>query len=182
MTTEEFLAQLERHRDHRLAFRAGAATVSPGYHVTEIKAVTIDAVDCGGRSTSWKETTFQLWSPSAEPAGELMSVTKFLGIYHRVGSMVPIERDARVRAEYGPPGEIAVSYVVTDVVAQDDGVLEVRLAAPAVACKGHDRTFGDIPLVDASAPPIGRLAEDVGQVEVGCCSPAAPVARAACCA
>jgi hypothetical protein len=105
MTTAEFLARLERHREGRLAFSAGDAHVAPGYHVTEIKATTIHAVDCGGRSTHWNETTFQLWSPEAASGAEYMGVQKFLAIYDRVGRLVPIDEHARVRVEYGAPGE-----------------------------------------------------------------------------
>jgi hypothetical protein len=166
MTTAEFLARLEQHRDHRLAFGAGGSSVAPGYHVTEIKAATIHAVDCGGRSTAWNETTLQLSSPEGSDGAELMGVAKFLSIYDRVGTMAPIDAQARLRVEYGPPGEVAVSYVVTDVVPRDDGVLDVRLAAPAVACKGRDRTIGDIPLVDAAAPSQGRT-RGVGRRGVG---------------
>jgi hypothetical protein len=121
MTTAEFLARLEQHRDHRLAFGAGGSSVAPGYHVTEIKAATIHAVDCGGRSTAWNETTLQLSSPEGSDGAELMGVAKFLSIYDRVGTMAPIDAQARLRVEYGPPGEVAVSYVVTDVVRETTG-------------------------------------------------------------
>lgn len=182
MTTAEFLVQLERHRDQRLAFSTGARTVAPGYHVTEIKTATVHAVDCGGRSTGWTETTLQLWSPGAELGGDLMPVEKFLSIYRRVGAMVPIDGDARLRVEYGPPGETAVSYVVTGVELRDDGVVAVRLAAPAVACKGRDRSVGDIPLMDGAAAGSGQAVEPLAVVSGGCCAPGGPSSGAACCA
>jgi hypothetical protein len=182
MTTAEFLAQLERHRDHRLAYRAGPVDVAPGYHVTEIKAASIHAVDCGGRSTRWNETTLQLWSPNSDPTGDLMSAEKFLSIYRRVAGMVPIDAGAVVRAEYGPPGEVAVSYLVTDVVPRGEGVLEVVLAAPAVACKGRDRSIGDVPLVDAGQPMLGREDWQREAASGGCCAPGAGTVASACCA
>ncbi len=169
MTTAEFLAHLERHRDRRLAFGAGDAGVAPGYHVTEIKVTTVHAVDCGGRSTQWNETTVQLWSPGAAHRGELMAVPKFLDIYDRVGRLVPIDDHARVRVEYGAPGEPAIAYVVTDVVTREGDVLDVRLAAPAVACKARDRSVGDVPLVDATAPALERSGAVLAVVDEGCC-------------
>jgi hypothetical protein len=182
MTTAEFLARLGRHRERRLAFGIGAGHVPPGYHVTEIKATTIRAVDCGGRSTHWNETTVQLWSPSVTPGDALLGVGKFLDIYERVYSLVPIDDHARVRIEYGPPGEPAVAYVVTDVVARDDGVLDVRLAAPSVACKARDRSVGDVPLVDAAAPTLERSLAVVDAAGGGCCGPSDESRRGACCA
>jgi hypothetical protein len=181
MTTAEFLAHLERHRGDRLAFSAGARRVPPGYHVTEVKATTIHAADCGGSSTAWNETTVQLWSPSVTGEGDLMAVDKFLGIYGRVSTMVPIDSDARVRVEYGPIGEPAVSYVVSDVIAASDGVLDVRLAAPAVACKGIDRSVGDVPLVDASAPTDGLARSRQPEIAAGCCGPVAAGGARTCC-
>jgi hypothetical protein len=182
MTTAEFIGHLERHRDQRLGFGIGAARVPAGYHVTEIKATTIRAVDCGGRSTAWHETTLQLWSPDVAPEGALMRVGKFLEIYGRVGSMVPIDDQARVRVEYGAPGEPAVAYVVTEVREGDDGVLEVRLAAPAVACKARDRSVGDVPLVDAAAPTLERSLVVVDARGAGCCGPSDDAGTSACCA
>jgi hypothetical protein len=175
MTTTEFLAHLEHQRGHRLAFTAGDAGVAPGYHVTEIKATTVHAVDCGGRSTQWGETTLQLWSPGAVHGGDFMGVQKFLDIYDRVGRMIPIDDHARVRVEYGEPGEPAISYVVTDVVPRSDGVLDVRLAAPAVACKARDRSVGDVPLVDAAAPALARTEAALGTAAAACCGPSAEV-------
>ncbi len=171
MTTAEFLAHLERHRDHRLAFNGGDVGVAAGYHVTEVKATTIHAVDCGGRSTHWNETTIQLWSPAAAPGDERMGVTKFLDIYERVGRMVPIDDHARVRIEYGAPGEAAIAYVITDVVTREGGVLDVRLAAPAVACKARDRSVGDVPLIDAAAPTLERTGAVLDVVDASCCAP-----------
>jgi hypothetical protein len=176
MTTAEFLEHLERHRDRHLAFSAGDTSVAPGYHVTEIKATTIHAVDCGGRSTRWNETTLQLWSPAAATGDDsmrdaLMGVAKFLQIYDRVGAMVPIDALARVRVEYGAPGEPAISYVVTDVAARADGALDVRLAAPAVACKARDRSVGDVPVVDAAAPTLERTLAVSDVADAGCRAP-----------
>jgi hypothetical protein len=174
MTTAEFLAYLERHRDHRLAFGGGDVDVAPGFHVTEVKATTIHAVDCGGRSTHWNETMLQLWSAGAAPGDEMMGVQKFLDIYDRVGRMIPIDDHARVRVEYGAPGEPAIAYVVTDVVTREGGVLDVRLAAPAVACKARDRSVGDVPHLDTT-PTLERSGAALDVVDAGCCAPSGGV-------
>jgi len=179
MTTAEFLTFLEHHRDHRLAFGTGTAGVAPGFHVTEIKATTVHAVDCGGRSTHWNETTLQLWAPDGAPGGVSMSVRKFLDIYRRVGRMVPIDDRAAVRVEYGAPGEPAIAYVVTDVVTREGGVLDVRLAAPVVACKARDRSVGDVPLLEAAAPTLGCSDTPPDVVAMGCCGPSVDARGAA---
>ena len=167
MTTREFLDQLERHPDEPLAFTTERARIASGYHVTEIKAATIRAVDCGGEATRWSETILQV-QPSARPGdGRPMSVGKLLGIYRRVADAIPVDADSRVRVEYGEIGQSAVSYLVGAVERGPEGV-DVRLAPPAVACKGADRSVGDIPVAGAAPSAAGRRGEGGG-----CCSPAA---------
>ena len=68
---------LEFHLDGRLL-------IGPGYHVTEVKAVSIEAMDCGGQAASWRETVIQLMDGSAEDAASgFMTNRKFLAIYDR---------------------------------------------------------------------------------------------------
>ena len=68
MQTREFLSLLEDHKDKSLVFeyRPGER-VQPNYHITEIKNITVESVDCGAGTDFWKETIIQLWeSPEEE--------------------------------------------------------------------------------------------------------------------
>ncbi len=57
MKTDEFLSLLKEHPYKNLRFEyALGKQVGANYHITEIKNVTIDSVDCGGESDFWKET------------------------------------------------------------------------------------------------------------------------------
>ena len=67
--------------DQQLVFQLDKAPlVAAGYHVTEVKAVTYNTMDCGGVADKWKETVIQLWNPGDEPEREYMTVRKFLAI------------------------------------------------------------------------------------------------------
>jgi hypothetical protein len=65
MNTQEFITSLRQHNDTPLVFDYGNARVPAGYHVTEVKAVSFQTMDCGGKSDAWSETIVQLWNPEA---------------------------------------------------------------------------------------------------------------------
>ena len=62
--------------------------VGANYHITEVKHITVDSVDCGAQTDSWKETIIQLWeSPNELGKTEFMSAYKALAILKKVGKM-----------------------------------------------------------------------------------------------
>lgn len=158
MKTLSFLSELNALSDKEtsLIFDYGNKRVKPGYHVTEVKAASIQTMDCGGQGNAWHETTLQLWSPDNSSESH-MSVEKFLSIYNKVSSSIAVEETAEMRVEYGDIGEPAISYLVTGFEKTADAII-VKLHSPAVACKGANPNVGDIPL-------LGH--------EEGCCSAAA---------
>ena len=147
--TDDFLAAVRAAPpDYRLVFQLdGASLVSPGYHVTEVKSVLTQAMDCGGVADQWRETIIQLWNPGDDPVREHMAAGKFLAIYDRVAAHVPVSAGAEVRFEYGDLGRPEVHYHVADVESDGKERLLVHLRAPAVTCKARDR--------DASACRLG---------------------------
>ena len=65
MKTNEFIAELRRAPESQLIFVDGNGhAVHTGYHLTELKAASLDTVDCGGQANQWKETIVQLWVPA----------------------------------------------------------------------------------------------------------------------
>ena len=61
MNTLELFELLKGHSDKSLLFeyRLGEF-VNANYHITEVKHIKIDAVDCGARADAWNETIIQL--------------------------------------------------------------------------------------------------------------------------
>ena len=105
MKTHEFLSLLKAHHKKHLLFeyRPGAL-VSANYHITEVKNITIDAVDCGAGTDFWKETIIQLWeSPEEIGKRDYMSAGKALSILNKVDKIKPMERDVEVKFEYSNP-------------------------------------------------------------------------------
>lgn len=177
MTTAEFIAQLEPVTSEPLAFIVAGDHVAAGYHVTEIKATAVHAMDCGGQVARWHEVVLQLLPPSTESGDEPMSVGKFLGIYGRVDDAIGLAADAEVRVEYGGVGASAISYLVGAVERGTQGV-SIELVPPAVVCKASDRSVGNVPSIASVAAPKTAYLE-----AGGCCVPkGSEVAVEACCA
>jgi len=102
MKTQEFLSLLESHKNKALLFEyAPEKFVGANYHITEVKHVKIDSVDCGSGTDAWNETIVQLWeSPSEKGKRDYMSTFKALGILKKVGQMKPYDMDAEIKFEY----------------------------------------------------------------------------------
>ena len=125
--------------DQRLVFQLDEAPlVAAGYHVTEVKAVSYNTMDCGGVADNWLETVIQLWNPDDELEPEYMTIRKFLAIYDRVTAHIPVADDAELRFEYGDNKHPACSYHVEHLETRGELVF-INLRAPVVTCKARDR-------------------------------------------
>ena len=138
MKTNEFIAELRCASENQLVFVDGNGhAVHTGYHLTELKAASLDTVDCGGQANQWQETIVQLWVP-ANPDNDYMSAGKFLKIFDKVSSMIPLNFDAAIRVEYGDENVFPSTYNVRSVTHAED-VTRVLLQAPETTCKARDR-------------------------------------------
>lgn len=154
MNTSSFLTALRTHSGLPLAFRAGSETVSPGYHLTEVKRVAYETMDCGAMMHRWSESQFELWVPAvAEPGRDHMEAAKFLRIIDRVEAELPLNPDATARIHASFAGQGAALYAI-DAIDARDGKLWVELSPDRTRCKAAER----------------RLADSGG----GCCGTASP--------
>jgi hypothetical protein len=139
VTTKEFFDAVRSARDRTLVFiNADGVAVHAGYHLTEIKAVTYDTVDCGGQRNTWGETILQLWVPR-DADDEYMKAGKFVRIFDKVRSLVSSLNDsAPVRVEYGDENFFPSVYSVESVSMRRDKLL-VTLSPPETTCKARER-------------------------------------------
>jgi len=102
MTTHEFLNLLNENKDKSLLFEyMPGLFIGANYHITEIKNMTIDSVDCGAGTDFWKETIIQIYeSPEEIGKTEFMTSEKALAILNRVDKIKPMEKDVEVKFEY----------------------------------------------------------------------------------
>lgn len=131
-------AHLEATPAKPLRFTANGKQLVPNdFHVTEIKRVSIESLDCGGGASAWEELVIQLWSPRGDDAPAPMTVEKFSSILAKADAL-PLLDGEHVRFEYAPLGQPAVQYTLSGLTTTGE-VLEVELTPPYVACKPIER-------------------------------------------
>lgn len=139
MKTQELFKLLEQNQDKALLFEyAPKQLVGANYHITEVKHLTIDSVDCGSQTDFWKETIIQLWeSPKEIGKTEYMSVYKALAILKKVGKMKPYSLDSEVKFEYSNALFHTAQLFVNDyeIIGQN---LIVKLAIEKTDCKAKE--------------------------------------------
>ncbi|UQN05643.1 DUF6428 family protein [Deinococcus sp. QL22] len=164
-STFAFLSDLRGTDQRPLEFHLhGVVLVPAGYHVTEVKAVTIEAMDCGGKAATWRETVIQVMDGSAEEArAGFMTNRKFLAIYERAAKQLSIRGAAEVRFEYGNSHTPALQYHVTHAEVQPGRIL-VHLQMPGVQCKAGEACGLPVATAEAGCAP-----------KSGCCTPQAPI-------
>ncbi len=139
MDTSDFITLLAEHQDKSLLFEyAPGMLVGTNYHITEVKHLTIDSVDCGAGIDSWKETIIQLWeSPSEIGKPTHMSAYKALGILKKVGEMKNYEMDAVVKIEYGNSMFHTAQLHISDFEIKEKQLL-IKLVVNPTDCKAKE--------------------------------------------
>jgi hypothetical protein len=139
MKTNEFLSLLKEHHNKSLLFEYKEGRfVGANYHITEVKNITVDSVDCGAGVDFWKETIIQLWeSPDEHEKEEYMSAYKALGILNKVDSIKPMERGVEVKFEYSNPEFHTAQLFVNDFTV-DKSNLIIKLGIEKTDCKARE--------------------------------------------
>ncbi|ULC59543.1 DUF6428 family protein [Flaviramulus sp. BrNp1-15] len=139
MKTQELFTLLEGNKEKSLLFEyAPNLLVGANYHITEVKHIAIDAVDCGSQTDAWKETIIQLWeSPEELGKRDYMSTFKALAILKKVGKMKPYVLDAEVKFEYSNANFHTAQLFVNDFEIQNDNLI-IKLAIEKTDCKAKE--------------------------------------------
>ena len=139
MKTNEFLSLLKEHPNKSLLFEyKNGHLVGANYHITEIKNITIDSVDCGANTDFWKETIIQLWeSPTEKDKREYMSAYKALGILTKVDLIKPMEKEVEVKFEYNNSDFHTAQLFVNDFEINGDQLI-MKLGVEQTDCKAKD--------------------------------------------
>ncbi|KAA2218884.1 MULTISPECIES: DUF6428 family protein [Maribacter] len=139
MKTKELLNILEVNSGKNLLFEyAPGQLVGANYHITEVKNVTIDSVDCGARPDFWKETIIQLWeSPLEIGKRDYMSAYKALSILKKVDKVKPMERDVEVKFEYSNNNFHTAQLFVNDYEVSNEDLI-LKLGVEKTDCKAKE--------------------------------------------
>lgn len=175
MSDTAFLSQLGAFPSKPVRFTVNGQQLVPNdFHVTEIKKVSIESLDCGGGASAWQELVIQLWSPVGDNTPEAMTAEKFTEIMAKADALSLLDRE-HIRFEYAAVGEPAIQYTLSELHAEDEA-LEINLIAPYVACKPLERSqMSELSVVGASiccAPSSSTNPETSASPErgAGCCA------------
>lgn len=97
ITIGVLLEALADHRDRPLIFYYDDKPIQPGYHVTEVKAGTFAALDCGANPESWVEMFIQLWDVNEDDSH--MPSGRFSAIIRKVADHVALDHGAKLTFE-----------------------------------------------------------------------------------
>lgn len=161
MNTQTFLNTLTEHPNKNLLFEyAPTKFVGANYHITEVKHLNIESIDCGARTDHWKETIIQLWeSPKELGKRDFMKVGKAMEIFDRVGAKKPFNSSATLKVEYGNSNFHTTQQFIESIVVDRDDLI-VKLTLDETKCKANDLCGVD-----------GKQKEDLEAST--CCAPAA---------
>ncbi len=161
MKTSDLLRLLEENHEKALLFEyAPNLLVGANYHITEVKHVKIDSVDCGAGRDSWNETIIQLWeSPTELGKTKFMNAAKALGILKKVGEIKQYDLEAEVKFEYANATfHTAQLYVISFEIKNDNLLLKLDIEPTDCKAKeacGVPETARDIEKASACAPGSG---------------------------
>lgn len=160
MYTSEFLSLLKQHQDKSLLFEyAPGKLVGANYHITEVKNITVDSVDCGARPDYWQETVVQLWeSPKEKDKTEFMSAYKALAILNKVDRIKPMVKDTEIKFEYSN-AEFHTAQLFVDDYTLGSNYLTLKLSVQKTDCKAKETCGVEI------------KSEDSQVEEAACCEP-----------
>lgn len=139
MNTGTFLDLLKAYQGKCLLFEyAPNLLVGANYHITEVKNIHVDSVDCGAGRDEWNETIIQLWeSPSDLGKTVFMSAYKAMGILSKVNRMRPMDKEAVVKFEYGNATFHTTHLDVLGFDLKHDNLI-IKLGTYNTDCKAKD--------------------------------------------
>lgn len=135
MKTQEFLNLLVQNEEKELIFEFQAGQFIPkAYHITEVKNVHIESVDCGGRPDEYFQTIVQLWHNGTETSDNFMTAKTANKIFEKVNTMKPIKEDTPIFFEWGDAQNRTSNYEVNAVHIKGNQLI-VKTFVPPTVCK-----------------------------------------------
>lgn len=136
MIVNEFIKILEENLEKELLFEYDTNKFAgTNYHLTEVKNVAFNTVDCGGNPNQWKETHLQLWeSPNEIGKEDYLTVDKALSILNKVNGIQALWLDTELKVEFGNEN-IATSVMKIDSVKLKNTRIIVQLFTEKTLCK-----------------------------------------------
>lgn len=139
MTYQKFIKLLEENPDLKLSFEYSQGKfVREDFHITEVKNVTFDTVDCGGVQNKWSEVHLQLWEAAELQPDHKVDTSKALSICNAVKKVRETLEDVELKFEYGNAGFHTATLEVNSYIVSSEGIT-IKLGEEHTTCKAADR-------------------------------------------
>lgn len=132
------LDALEGHDEKDLHIAYGGRMAQSGYHVTEVKAGSFLALDCGANAESWHETVLQVEDIPPKDGESIMKVGKFRSILAKVERKIRLDTDARLTIEIGMP-DVPMQVFDVSRIELGEGAVVLQLGPRPAICKPRHR-------------------------------------------
>jgi hypothetical protein len=132
MTLQDFLDALQDHpAEAPLVFTTTEGPIGAGYHITEIKALDIKSIDCGGNKSNWSEVQIQLLDGAS---GTHLSAAKSAKILDHSLKAIPELANGELSFEFAPGNNGLRRYIPSPPI-WSEGRVEMRLSEDGAQCK-----------------------------------------------
>lgn len=139
MQTAQFTSTLQENPNKALFFEYQSGLyVRTDCHITEIKNVNFDTVDCGAIRNQWSEVHIQLWEneiPEPNHSVDTVKAMKIFDVVNRVRETYP---NAEIKFEYGN-ATFPTAVLPVHQIKDTGNALIVQLVADQTTCKAKDR-------------------------------------------
>ena len=168
MTTQTFLELLANNPQKELVFEYEANQFIPVYHITEVKNVHFESIDCGGNAHEEYQTITQLWiSPKDFLLKKCMTAEKALKIFNIVDGVKPMKRETEIFFEYGYQ-DLRTSVYSVEAIEEADNQLLIKMFVPKTACKPSQQVFEKGKKVLNACQPVQQVMAK-GKKVLNCC-------------
>ncbi|MFN3996182.1 DUF6428 family protein [Algoriphagus sp.] len=139
MQTAQFTKILQENPNKALFFEYQIGQyVRTDYHITEIKNVNFDTVDCGGIRNQWSEVHIQLWENEIPEPSHSVDSGKAMKIFDVVNRVRETYPNAEIKFEYGN-ATFPTAVLPVHQIKDTGNTLIVQLVADQTTCKAKDR-------------------------------------------
>jgi len=135
MKTQKFIEQLALNPELKTSFYFMDKQLVPDhYHITEIKNITSESVDCGKTKHVEKFTVVQLWATNEDIGKHQLLNNKISTIFSGIDKSLGLNKEAEILFEFGDAQNRTASYKIENIVIEENTII-VTLHVPETECK-----------------------------------------------
>lgn len=159
-----------------VVFTQNEHTISPGYHITEVKTAVVNSLDCGQGTDQWGEIVIQLLDGNADSSGDYMQSKKMMGILEHAIKASHADDRTHLYFEF-TPGNATLQKSSVSAIEVVNNTITIALGTTTAQCKPYQRALAS---AKASASSTGCCGS-APKPKQTCCDSGSAGADSSCC-